>query len=273
MSRSCYEQDDKKYEKWAKEGRGQGRLGTYKPWLTVFDVASYGRSHRIPSFKLSRIVHTFSDIEAARVYQLEHDSSVIDFNEQFPLDREKTLEIANRPSVSFKHPSVRGFHTVMTTDFVVHYKDRIVAEQIKPFSELIKPRVIEKLTIEKAYWNDKNIEFLVKTEKDFPLALKKNLQWLHQPLWYKTPPHKLMGFAAEFMALFTKYPNDGIAEIAEYLEMTTTLEKLQEGHGLMLLRQLFAKHYLMFDLNIYFSEIKGKDISFNEIKMDLRTAG
>ena len=268
MSRNKYTHSDKRYAKWAKEGRGQGRFENYKPWLTIFDVPSHGRSHRIPSFKLNRIVTCFSDIEAARVYQLEHDTSVIDYHEQYPLDREKTLAIANRPDISFGHPAVNGFPIVMTTDFVVRYADRDVAEQIKPSSELKKPRVIEKITIEKANWNDQEKEYLVKTEKDFPLSLKKNLQWLHQPLWYKTSDRILMGFSAEFMALFTRFPNDGIAEIAEYIELTTTQAKLQKGNGLMLLRQLFTKHYLTFDLMIYFTQVKGKDISFNTTKIN-----
>ncbi|MBA6398991.1 TnsA endonuclease N-terminal domain-containing protein [Colwellia sp. BRX10-4] len=272
MPRSNYVHSDEKYAKWFKEGRGQGRFENYKPWLTIFDVPSHGRSHRIPSKKLNRIVTTFSDIEAARVYQLEHDTSVIDYHEQYPLNREKTLIIANRPDISFGHPAVNEFPIVMTTDFVVRYTDKTEAEQIKPSSALEDDRVIEKIKIEKTYWNDQGIEHKVKTEKDFPLSLKKNLKWLHQPLWNKTPDHILMKFAAEFMALFTKYPNDRIAEIAEYLELTTTLAKLQEGHGLMLLRQLFAKHYLTFDLMIYFTQIKGKDISFNSSKLKLGKA-
>jgi hypothetical protein len=171
MAKSKYTQIDEKYAKWFKEGWGQGTFENYKPWLTVFDVASHGRSHRIPSFKLNRIVTCFSDIEAARVYQLEHDPLVIDYHEQYPLCREKTLEIASRPEVSFAHP------------------------------------------------NDLGKEFLVKTEEDFPLSIKKKLQWLHQPLWYKTSDSMLMAFPAEFMALFTRFPNDGIAEISEYLEL------------------------------------------------------
>jgi hypothetical protein len=270
MAKSKYTQSDEKYAKWFKEGRGQGTFENYKPWLTVFDVASHGRSHRIPSFKLNRIVTCFSDIEAARVYQLEHDTSVIDYHEQYPLCREKTLEIASRPEVNFAHPNDKGFNIVMTTDFVVRYADKTEAEQIKPSSERKKERVIQKLKIEKSFWDDEGIKFRTKTEKDFPLSLKKNLQWLHQPLWYKTSDSILMAFAAEFMALFTRFPNDGIAEIAEYLELTTTLAKLQEGNGLMLLRQLFAKHYLTFDLMIYFTQVKGKDISFNTAKV---TAG
>ncbi|MFC0119176.1 TnsA endonuclease N-terminal domain-containing protein [Pseudoalteromonas xiamenensis] len=264
---SNYVQNTRTYEKWNKEGRGQGQKETYKPWLTVFDVPSEGRSHRIPSFKLMREITAFSDLEAARVYQLENDCSVIDYNEQYPLNRDRTLAIANRPEFAFTHPRIREFPIVMTTDFVVHYADRIEAEQIKPTSKLDNDRVLEKLKIEQAYWEEQGIKFLIKTEKDFPLDLRKNLQWLHQPKWYQTPDHLLRAFAAEFMELFTRYPNDRLADIAEYLELNTKLARLQEGNGLMLLRQLFAKHYLTFDLMIYFTRLKGRDISFNTGKV------
>ena len=54
-----YVQNTSKYEKWAKEGRGQGQKETYKLWLNVFDVPSEGRCHRIPSFKLKREITAF----------------------------------------------------------------------------------------------------------------------------------------------------------------------------------------------------------------------
>ena len=33
-----------KIQKWIKEGRGQGFGNSYKPWLTIRDVSSEGRS-------------------------------------------------------------------------------------------------------------------------------------------------------------------------------------------------------------------------------------
>lgn len=34
-------------QKWIKDGRGDGELSSYKPWLTVRDLSSLGRSHRV----------------------------------------------------------------------------------------------------------------------------------------------------------------------------------------------------------------------------------
>lgn len=38
---------EKQQNNWIKEGRGQGLLKGYKPWVTVRDFGSKGRSHRI----------------------------------------------------------------------------------------------------------------------------------------------------------------------------------------------------------------------------------
>ncbi|MFN3898722.1 MAG: heteromeric transposase endonuclease subunit TnsA, partial [Acinetobacter junii] len=38
-------------QKWIKDGRGDGELSSYKPWLTVRDLSSLGRSHRVYGHK------------------------------------------------------------------------------------------------------------------------------------------------------------------------------------------------------------------------------
>ncbi|EAB2965577.1 heteromeric transposase endonuclease subunit TnsA, partial [Salmonella enterica] len=40
-----------------KEGRGQGHGKDYIPWLTVQEVSSAGRSHRIYSHKMGLVHH------------------------------------------------------------------------------------------------------------------------------------------------------------------------------------------------------------------------
>lgn len=46
-----------------KAGRGQGRGADYLPWLTIYDLASLGRSHRVFGLKTGRIHHFLSDGE------------------------------------------------------------------------------------------------------------------------------------------------------------------------------------------------------------------
>ena len=63
MARWRYAFDEDKIARFQKEGRGQGRGTSYKPWLTIQDVASHGRSHRIAGIKTGRVHHFLSGIE------------------------------------------------------------------------------------------------------------------------------------------------------------------------------------------------------------------
>jgi hypothetical protein len=63
MARQRYGFDEEKIERFEKEGRGRGRGADYLPWLTIRDVPSRGRSHRLQGIKTGRVHHLHSDIE------------------------------------------------------------------------------------------------------------------------------------------------------------------------------------------------------------------
>ena len=56
---------DAKNNKWIKEGRGSGQNSEYKPWITVRDLPSDGRVHRVFGHKSQRTHHLLSDLELA----------------------------------------------------------------------------------------------------------------------------------------------------------------------------------------------------------------
>lgn len=47
MGKRVYEWTEKKIEKYIKEGRGEGELSNYKPWLTIQNVSSSGNNNRL----------------------------------------------------------------------------------------------------------------------------------------------------------------------------------------------------------------------------------
>lgn len=51
-SKSGYSEE--KYRKMIQEGRGSGYGSNYKPWITVRDFASEGKSHRILGIKTKK---------------------------------------------------------------------------------------------------------------------------------------------------------------------------------------------------------------------------
>ncbi|VTX67395.1 Transposon Tn7 transposition protein TnsA [Acinetobacter junii] len=104
-----------KIQKWIKEGRGQGFGNSYKPWLTIRDVSSEGRSHRVFGHKSQRTHHLLSDLELSTFLLLEWHSTTIDIREQYPLDLEQTLEIAK--TIRIPHPRFGKHYQIMTSDF------------------------------------------------------------------------------------------------------------------------------------------------------------
>ena len=63
MARRRYSFDEARIARFVKEGRGTGAGATYKPWLTIGDVPSEGRSHRVLGLKTGRLHHMLSDLE------------------------------------------------------------------------------------------------------------------------------------------------------------------------------------------------------------------
>ena len=74
MAIKKYSNNELKNKRWIKEGRGAGRNSAYKPWITVRDLPSEGRSHRIFGHKSQRTHHLVSDLELAVFLLLEWDS-------------------------------------------------------------------------------------------------------------------------------------------------------------------------------------------------------
>ena len=169
--------DYQHYIRYLKEGRGQGSGSDYKPWIYIHDFPSRGVSARIPGRITGRIHHLLSRNEEYYFYILEADPDVLDIREQFPLRLTETLEIARRLNV--KHPWKGDFPFVMTTDFLVTRADGLHARTIKCSDELDNPRIIEKFSIEQAYWNVRGIDWKIVTEKQISRDRALNCQWLY----------------------------------------------------------------------------------------------
>lgn len=174
----------KSIERRIKEGRGKGCFSSYKPWLTIHDVASHGVVTRIRGWKTGRLHHLFSEnYELAHFYQMEWDPEVIDIREQYPLlPLEKTLLIAEKLGIKHPRDPKTQLPIVMTTDMLLTIKEgdefRYVAHTIKPISKLNK-RVIEKFQIEKEFYKDLGIYWALITENEINYELVKNVEWIH----------------------------------------------------------------------------------------------
>lgn len=174
-------------ERWLKEGRGSGEGEFYKPWLTIHDFASIGRSHRIPDWQHGRLRHLMSDLEEIIFYLLSWNERVTDIREQFPLlPLEETLWIAEE--LGIKHPAdpISRFPIVMTTDFLLKTKsepgDLYVARTVKPGDHLNNPRIVAKFAIERRYWKTRNVDWGIITDHKLPLQLYRNIKLVYE--WF-----------------------------------------------------------------------------------------
>ncbi len=253
MARRRYVIDEQRIALFEKEGRGKGNKNDYKPWLTVQDVPSIGRSTRPMGIHTGRIHHLLSDIERSLFYWLEWEESVADIREQFPLDRSATTLIAQ--TCNIQPPRFPGMSTpmVMTTDFLVDvWKDGCLAQvayAVKLGKDLDVPRTREKLEIERIYWGTKAVDWSIVTPAVLPTCLIRNIEWVHS--FYRLndliEPHP--GFyqdaARRMLAQVMASPWQTLRQFCS--DMEARLE-LIDGDGLMLFRHLLATKSIICDM-------------------------
>lgn len=245
--------DEKRIARRAKEGRGQGQGENYKPWLTMRDVASHGRSSRPKGDTTGRKHELLSDNERAVFLVLDASEAVVDIREQFPLPREETIRIAAEMGV--RHPQDAGVDIVMTTDFLVDVRvgKRVQRQAIavKPWSRLDERRTIEKLEIERRYWLSQSVPWQLTTDLEISFDSRMVNLWCqgmttfdhheapHPNYWpvfcdrllaslAETEPQPLRHFLCRLEAEHQSKPGDGLAVIRHLLRVGR-LALVQDG--------------------------------------------
>lgn len=159
----------------AKERRGTGEGAEYIPYVFTREINSKGTCYNPVDWKHGRQMQFLSQGELYAYYIMRWNDKVVDIREQFPLELEKTLEIADYYNI--KHPKDRI--TRMTTDMLVFYQDgtcEAISVKVSK-KELDNVRVVEKLTIEKKYWESFGISFkMVFKEENINRILANNIR-------------------------------------------------------------------------------------------------
>lgn len=238
---------DSRSQRWIKEGRGAGTGKGYKPWLTVRDLPSEGRSHRVWGFQSQRTHHLLSDLELAAFFLFDWNPAVTDIREQFPLRLDDTLEIAAEAGI--RHPAVQGQVQVMSTDLVVDTnqpKNPRIAIQVKTTSDLFNPRTVEKLELERRYWERKGIPWYLLTEKQLPKTVTKNIAWLYPAQVVIGELEDVLDAAPLYLQFFLQNPKLQISRAAMTLDQAYSLAP---GESLQKIRSLMALRVFLFDIS------------------------
>jgi hypothetical protein len=237
------------YQRYIREGRGQGVGSEYKPWITIQDFASHGMVSRIKGQTTGRIHHLMSNYETSLFYLLDWSDSVTDILEQYPLsDLPEVVKIAEKAQIRYPFDPISGFPYVLTSDFRIETPNGTEMIAVKPSSELAKPRVREKLEVERRYWTSHNIKWRIVTEHEIDMNKSRIIEWLAQA-------RDLADFGMsisvqnECMAFFTvSYPH--YLDFLERLFLETEQKfGLSAGMGLNVYKHLAYHKRIHFDMN------------------------
>lgn len=170
---------EKIYLKRIREGRGQGELENYKPWVTVQEIPSKGISARIPGEKTHRLHHLFSRNEIAFFYLLEANEDVLDIREQYPLlDVLDTVRISEKAGINHPRDPVSRYPYAFTSDFFIVTRSGIKVRSIKTYADLKNKRTLEKQEIERRYWEEAGYDWKIVTDTVIDFRKADNLAWL-----------------------------------------------------------------------------------------------
>ncbi|MEC4987112.1 MAG: TnsA endonuclease C-terminal domain-containing protein [Oscillatoria sp. PMC 1068.18] len=253
MIKSQREWTQAKFERYRKEGRGQGIGQNYVPWIKIQDFPSQGRSHRIPGWKTGRIHHLLSDQEKRTFYLFEWSESVIDIREQYPLlDLDLAISIADEMNIKYPEDPEHSTPYVLTTDFMITIEREgqpiQVARTVKSIKNLETKRTAEKLELERRYYLAKNIDWGIITEKGISRIFASNVEWVHLNYHLESPAHAdLVELRRIAITLKEKLSRDNTT----ITKITASLDKemnLEAGTALSLFKHLVARKEIIVDM-------------------------
>ncbi len=236
-------------------GLGTGTGKSYQPWHRIQFFSSRGNSHRIWSSKTQRVHHLFSNIERAIFLKAEHGDHFVDVLEQRPLEREQTRAIADR--LGIKHPRYPGTKVdcVMTLDAVVGRRDvngDIIwsAYDGKDTAKLQDPRILEWLSIHRAYCQLKGWQYAIVTEETIPRMVVRNLEWIRKGMRLPKERVKVGGLFDELPLLMHReiLKARPSLPVNRYCAGFDQRQRLPLGAGLRVIQILLHRHALTCDL-------------------------
>ena len=278
MAKRNADWNEDKLNRWIKEGRGQGEGRDYKPWITITDFPSQGRCARVKGIKTGRVHHFLSDIQREYFYLLEFDEAniIFDIKESYPLlDFYDVVQDTQDLNKQYFKDKNTGLPYVLTTTFLITIKSlnggvEYVARSVKAASELERKTTLEKLEMERRYWQAKSIDWSIVTEKDIKSINAKNIEWalssIHAFPDMGLSEQEIIELGAALQLRLYSNKDSSIRSIVTGLEVDYALD---EGTGLFLFRYLVAIKAVRLNMNIPIDlSSPASVIKFDEIMED-----
>lgn len=240
----------KAIERRIAQGRGSGEGINYSPWIQINEIPAHSTCSQITGWRHGRNHHLLSKKEQGYFYLLEWSDSVAEIREQFPLfPLEETVEIAR--ALGVKHPSHRGLPVVMTSDFLILKRDidgiKPVARTVKPLDKLNGKRTIEKLEIERVYYQLRGIDWKVVTDSQISPDYTANIRYVHSAYRYPGQDSETSFAMLERLdAILTS--RGGRISLSELGQLVDKALDSDYGQGLRFIRFLMSRKILACDM-------------------------
>ncbi|MFB6367710.1 TnsA endonuclease C-terminal domain-containing protein [Paenibacillus elgii] len=243
-----------KFKRFLAEGRGKGEKESYRPWLQVHDLKSRGRSTRFYSKKEKRVIHIFTDTQLFIALLLEWDEKVLSYKEQYPLiDTQAIIEELDELLIKRLKGKASEVPHVMLTTFLVTAVDDMgkeyqYARTLKDEAELNKKPTIERLEIQRRWWQSRNINFGIITPNEIPVQRSKNIQWVITS--QNVQDHGITGsemenYAEQLQQLLLR----DHGTVGSVLSAFDTYNRLEVGTGVLIFRYLIANRYITINMD------------------------
>lgn len=227
--------------------------------LKVTTFSSRGRVSRVKGQKTKEnIVHLQSDnqLRLFMILEWNEDIKKIEVNVELDGLEETLTNIDNLKLYKFRDKET-GELFKLHTNFLVTLKpyrgvDKLTAISVKSISELERKTVIEKLEIERRYWEQKGIRFSIITEKEIDRQMVDNIMWVRETRSDKSLRNK--GELAEKLCYLIQDNQDMVTN--KILEEFDKKEGVKGGTALFLFRYLIADKQIEVNMN--------KSIDLNE---------
>lgn len=205
--------------------------------------------------------HLLSDQEKRAFYLFEWSDAVVDIREQYPLnDLDLALSIADEMNIKYPEDSEQQISHILTTDFMITIeregKTVQMARTVKSTKDLEKKRTVEKLELEKRYYQALNIDWGIITEKGISKIFASNVEWIHPNYHLESTPNADI---VELRRIASTLKEKLLVENTTVTQITTALDKemnLEAGTALYLFKHLVARKEIIVDL--FSSKISSK---------------
>jgi len=245
-----------KISKLLEQGYGKGEGKDYKPYIDVIKVASKGRASRVKGWKTNRVHHFLSDSETRFFYLMEYQDSVVDIREHYPLidNMEELISVLDGQLIKRLFNQKTGDPLVLTTSFLISEKNssgeiQYFARSIKDYRQLENTQAIERFEVMRRYWELKGIDYGIITNKEIPVVLVKNIEYIHSSYHLEEYGMNLkdqLFYEDYLLNTIRDFQNKSIKESLFHFDEKLGIE---DGTGLLIFKHLLARKIVKVDMN------------------------